>query len=60
MGKVTMECWRVRWTGKGDEKMISAAAYPKNLADIRADELRARGYRDVEVYQSKPGSEEGI
>jgi hypothetical protein len=63
MGKVKLEFWRVRWDGVEHQKgqtVVSAVGYTKAGADTRAEILTQSGYTNVEVFESKPGSDEEI
>lgn len=60
MKKTKLEMWRVRWTGMGHKTIVSAVGYSKEGAEDRAEVLRAKGWENVEVYQSKVDSEDPI
>lgn len=61
MGKLKLEMWRVRWDNPdGTDQIVSAVGYTMEGADTRAKILVAQGYKGVEVFESKPGSDDEI
>ena len=63
VGKVKLPFWRVRWDGTGEnagKKIVSAVGYSMEGADARAKILVTQGYKGVEVFESKPGSDEEL
>ncbi len=63
MGKTKLEWWKVRWNCRDedcDDTIVSAVGYSREGAEARAEVLRAQGTTGVEVFESKPGSDEEI
>lgn len=61
--KTKLRYWRCRWDGQGDQegqRVNSAVAYSEAGAHDRARLLELAGWKNVEVYESKVGSEEEV
>jgi hypothetical protein len=63
MNKATLRIWRCRWDGQGPQegqRVSSSVGYTREGAEERKWLLKAAGWQNVEVYESKVGSDEPV